>query len=65
MFVVYRYGKYGVADIQYVRLRKHGRLEWTRFKHSASKFRDRARAEAFARGYHSVRNDEDLVVERA
>lgn len=60
LYVVYRYGKLGVVDVEYVKYRKSG-VDWVKDRDKASGFK-LARANAFAKGYRAVKG-EDLVIE--
>ena len=61
LYVMYRYGPLGVADVLYVKIHKGRKTTWIRDRDKASLFKHE-RAKAYARGYRGVGGD-DLVIE--
>jgi hypothetical protein len=61
LYVLFRYGPLGVADVLYVKIHKNHRTTWVRDRDRASVFRY-SRAIALQRGRHSAGGD-DLVLE--
>ena len=65
LYVLFRYGALGVADVQYVKIRKSAdgaKITWTPDKSKASGFK-KTRAEAMQRGARGVGSQHDLVME--
>jgi hypothetical protein len=61
LYVLFRYGPLGVADVLYVKLHKGHKITWIRDRDKASVFKY-SRAIAMQRGRRSVGGD-DLVLE--
>ena len=61
LYVLFRYGPLGVADVLYVKIYKDHRTTWVRDKDKASVFKY-SRALALQRGRRSIGGD-DLVLE--
>ena len=61
LYVLFRYGPLGVADVLYVKIHKNRKTTWVRDRDRASVFKY-SRATAYAKGYNRIGGD-DLVLE--